>query len=297
MSEKPALSVVVPAFNEEEVISSVLERLKEECARHDYEIIVVDDGSTDSTYDIAKAVGVKIVRHHYNKGYGAALKTGARTAKSDLILIMDSDGQHNPEEIESLMEYASDYDMVVGARRRDSQLPLSRRPWKRLLGSVANYLARRDIPDLNSGFRVIRKSRLMEFMHILPNGFSFSTTITLALLKAGYDVKYVPIKTLRREGRKSNVSFLRDGTRTIMLIIRTIVLFDPLRVFTPVSAILFLAGLGFGIYGVAYYRRIPSTSVIILLASILIFFFGVLADQVSALRRQVSEDEHWSEEG
>jgi glycosyltransferase involved in cell wall biosynthesis len=296
MPEKPAVSIVVPAFNEEDVIGSVLQSLIEECAQDDFEIIVVDDGSTDGTYEIAKSSGVRVIRHPYNKGYGAALKTGARAAKSDLVMIMDSDGQHNPKEISSLLEHSADYDMVVGARRRDSQFPLARRPGKKLMASVANYLARKEIPDLNSGFRVIKKRRLMEFMHILPNSFSFSTTITLAMLKAGYDVKYVPIKSLKREGRKSNVSFLRDGGSAILLIVRTIVLFDPLRVFAPVSAVLFLVGLVFGIYGAVIYRRMPSTSVIILLGSLLIFFFGVLADQVSALRRQMSRDGRWSEE-
>jgi glycosyltransferase involved in cell wall biosynthesis len=291
MPGKPQLSIIIPAYNEDAIIGPVLERLMSRYAEEHYEVIVVDDGSTDGTSDIAKATGASVIRHHCNKGYGAAIKTGVRKAKADIVLIMDADGQHNPDDIQNLMSFMDEYDMVVGARQKGSHFTLGRRPWKMLLGAVANYLAERNIPDLNSGFRAIKKQRVLEFMHILPNGFSFSTTITLALLKAGYDVKYTAIRTLEREGRRSSVNFARDGARTIMLIIRTIVLFDPLRVFAPVSVLLFLIGFPFAIYGIVRYRSVPATSVIIVLSSILIFLFGVLADQVSALRRQVSDEE------
>lgn len=289
MVEKSKLSIIIPAYNEEKSIGVLLQRLKDRCTGQNYEVIVVDDGSTDNTCNVAKDIGVNVIRHPYNKGYGAAIKTGIRSAESEIVIIMDADGQHNPDDIHSFMKFIGEYDMIVGARRKDSQFSLSRRPWKKLLSIIANYLAARKIPDLNSGFRTIRKERLIEFMHILPNGFSFSTTITLALLKAGYNVKYIPIRTLKREGRRSNVNFLRDGVRTVMLIIRTIVLFDPLKVFTPVSLLLFVIGVSFSIYGAMVYGRVPGTGVIVILSSIYIFFFGVLADQISALRRQISK--------
>lgn len=283
-----AVSIVIPAYNEEEAIGSVIGQIISvmEKANISYEIIVVDDGSTDNTCRIAKSLGVEVIRRPYNMGYGAALKAGIRAVNSDIVITMDSDSQHNAEDIPKLLRYIGEYDMVVGARTQDSHTSWARKPGKMILGWVANYLAKMKIPDLNCGFRAIKKDLVMRFLHILPNGFSFSTTITLAVIKEGYSVKYVPITTSEREG-KSYVNPIRDGIGTILLIVRTIVLFDPLRVFLPTSAALFILGIAYLSYALLFRGfNIPDGVVLLISSSIIIFFFGILSDQVSAIRRE-----------
>lgn len=283
------LSIILPAYNEEASIANVLDGLREWRARA--EIIIVDDASTDRTADIAEQAGVRVLRHRINRGYGAALKTGIRAATGDVIVMMDADSEHNAGQIQSLIDALGDNDMVIGARDKGSHAPLLRRPGKWLLFQVANYLAQTQIPDLNSGLRVFRKEVVKRFLHILPNGFSFSTTITLALYKAGYSIVYVPIITTPRIGSPSTVNPIRDGLNTLMLIIRIIALFDPLRVFIPTSAVLFFTGI---IYWIAdnltrNHLNIPTGALMLILASIMIFMFGILADQVSAIRREKYE--------
>ena len=286
MTNKPDITIIIPAYNEEEGIPDVITQLKELSENENYEILVVDDGSTDNTYKLATDTGVKVIRHPYNKGYGAALKTGIRNAKTDVVLFMDADGQHQPRDIKKILPYIEEYDMVVGARTKKSKISLLRRPGKKILSITANYLAGMKIPDLNSGFRALKKDFAMEFMHILPNTFSFSTTITLALITSGYNVKYVPIEAPERVG-KSKIKPFRDGFRFIMLIMRTIVLFDPLKVFLPMSIVLFLLGLPYLIYELVLHLDVPPSSILLIISSILIFFFGLLADQMSSLRREL----------
>jgi len=283
-TNKPSVTIIIPAYNEEEGITNVITQLKELSENH--EILIVDDGSTDNTYKLASETGVKVIRHPYNKGYGAALKTGIRNAEADVVLFMDADGQHKPSDIKKLMQYIGEYDMVVGARTKKSKISLLRRPGKKVLGITANYLASMKIPDLNSGFRALKKSVAMEFMHILPNTFSFSTTITLALINSGYNVKYVPIEAPERVGM-SKIKPFRDGFRFIMLIIRTVVLFNPLKVFLPVAIILFILGFLDLLYEVIYHFNISSASILLIVSAIFIFFFGILADQISSLRREI----------
>ena len=282
------ISIIIPAYNEAAGIGNVLEGLRDWRARA--EIIVVDDASTDHTAEIAERAGVRVIRHRVNKGYGAALKTGIRAASGDIIVTIDADGEHDAAQISRLLDAMGDNDMVVGARGKGSHAPLIRRPGKWLLSKVANYLAQTDIPDLNSGFRAVRKDVVKLFLHILPNGFSFSTTLTLALFKEGYNIAYVPITTSPRVG-KSTVNPIRDGLNVIMLIIRIIALFDPLRVFVPTSAVLFLIGIAYWILDIVWRQRlnIPSGAVIVILSSVIIFMFGILADQVSAIRREKYE--------
>jgi len=282
--EGPKVSVVIPAYNEEAGLRKIVPRLRRlaEVA----EVIVVDDGSTDATAEIAAEAGARVVRQPYNKGYGAALKRGIREASSDVIVIMDSDGQHNPDDIARLLELLGDYDMVVGARTGRSVVPVLRRPGKRLLTWVAEYLVDQKIPDLNSGFRAFRRERALEFMHILPNGFSFTTTLTLAFMKAGYSVGYVPIETPARTGRKSSVSFLRDGLQTALLITRAVTLFNPLKVFVPPSLFLLVVGAIYAIWGIVVQFHIPTGAVLSILAGLVIFFFGILSDQVSIIVRE-----------
>jgi glycosyltransferase involved in cell wall biosynthesis len=284
MTNTPDVTIIIPAHNEEEGISDVITQLEE--LSGNYEILVVDDGSTDNTHKLASDTGVKVIRHPYNKGYGAALKTGIRNAKADIVLFMDADGQHKPSDIEKLIPYIGEYDMVVGARTKKSKISLLRRPGKKILSLTANFLAGMKIPDLNSGFRALKKSVAQEFMHILPNSFSFSTTITLALVNSGYSVKYVPIEALERVGA-SKIKPFQDGFNFIMLIIRTVVLFDPLKVFLPISVVLFILGLPYLIYELVFHLNVPPSSILLIISSILIFFFGLLADQISSLRREI----------
>ena len=284
MTNKPDVTIVIPAYNEEEGVADVITQLKD--LSENYEILVVDDGSTDNTYKLAAETGIKVIRHPYNKGYGAALKTGIRNAAADIVLFMDADMQHKPSDIKKLIQYIGDYDMVVGARTKKSKISLLRRPGKKVLGITANYLAGMKIPDLNSGFRALKKSVAFEFMHILPNTFSFSTTITLALINSGYSVKYVPIEAPERVGM-SKIKPFRDGFNFIMLIIRTIVLFNPLKVFLPICIILFFMGFSYLSYELVLHQNVPDSAILLIVSSILIFFFGILADQISSLRREI----------
>ncbi len=276
------LTIIIPVYNEEQSIKEVISSVKIACP-HD-EIIVVDDGSTDGTPGLLKTMGIRCIRHPYNKGYGAALKTGVRNASHNVVVFMDGDKQHQPNDVHRLAEFVDQYDMVVGARAKGSQVSAFRSSGKKILGLLANYLSGMKIPDLNSGFRAIKKDILMKYMHILPNTFSFTTTITLALIKDGYNVKYVPIKTEKRIG-KSKLRPFRNGFEFILLIMRTTVLFDPLKVFLPISLI--SAGLGTldALYYVIFHTSISKSSLLLIFSGLLIFCFGLLADQVSAIRR------------
>ncbi len=294
--ETPSISIVIPAYNEGASIGQVLKTLGDWQDRA--EIIVVDDGSTDCTAEIARKAGVRVVRHKRNKGYGAALKSGLRAATRDVVVMMDADSEHRADQICDLLNAFGENDMVVGARGKGSHAPWLRRPGKWALSLVANYLAKTEIPDLNSGFRAVRRDIALRFLHILPNGFSFTTTLTLALFKEGYNVAYVPITTKPRVG-KSTVNPLRDGFNTIMLIVRVVALFDPLKVFLPASAGLFSLGVIYWIGSILSRIQqpnldgaaihIPSGAVVLLVSSVVVFMFGVLADQVSAIRREKYE--------
>ena len=286
-SETPRVTVVVPALNEAEAIAGVVSSL---VARYpDYEVLVVDDGSTDGTGEIAARAGARVVRHDWNKGYGAALRTGCREARADIVCFFDADGQHHAEDIERLVREVGPYDMVVGARTRDSHVPLSRRPGKWVLRVFADALAGTKIPDLNSGLRAFKREVILKYLHLMPSGFSFSTTSTFAMLKSGRPVKWVPITVEKRVGT-SSVSQFRHGLQTLLLMVRLTTLFEPLKVFLPVSALLMLAAIGFLAINVVVYRRaVPQTSVITSVSSLTIFLMGLLMDQVAAIRREKHE--------
>lgn len=279
-------SIVVPVYNEGGVIASFLAELKRflDSSSLSAEVIIVDDGSTDGSGEEAEKSGFQVISHPYNKGYGAALKTGARASSGEFILFIDGDGQHKPEDIILLTEKTSDYDMVVGARIFDKVASLPRKIAKKILTSLANYLSETRIIDLNSGFRVVRKSLLMDYIDYLPNAFSFTTTLTVICIKSGYNLLYVPITIEKRVG-KSKISPLTDFTRFIMLLIRTILLFTPLKVFLPISLLLGIIGIADLAYGLATSWDILDSSVFLLTTSVLIFVFGLLSDQISFLRR------------
>jgi glycosyltransferase involved in cell wall biosynthesis len=276
------LTIVIPAYNEAEAIGPVLEHLKVTCPELIEAIIVVDDGSSDDTASIAESTGVRVIRHSRNKGYGASLKTGIRAARTEFVLTMDSDGQHKAEDIGRLWEKTGQSDMVVGQRTSLIHSPLWRMPGKWLLSFMANYLTRQRIPDLNSGFRLMRREVVMKYMHLCPPGFSFSTTITMAFFNRGYNVSYVLIDVKKRVGI-STVS-LATGLETIILILRIATLFDPLRIFIPIS--MFTASVGI-LWGIPYTlsgRGISVGSMLAIVTALLMFSLGLICDQISQLR-------------
>lgn len=280
-------SILIPVYNEEAVVEQAIEDLKLFLNFRGYEseVIVINDGSTDRTKEILEKIeGVRVINHPYNKGYGASLKTGARNAKYDWLLFYDADGQFNPLYIPQLLEYASEYEMIVGKRQGANKTPWIRRPGKALLHLVANYLAERKIPDLNCGFRLIKKNKLLQFAHILPNGFSLTTTITLSFFKEGLDVKYIPVEMQKRIGRSSVRP--KDAATTFILICRVVLLFSPLKIFLPISAILFFVGSISFVWDLIQ-LNITDITILLFLSAIMIFFFGLLADQISALRREL----------
>lgn len=292
MEQKTNLSIIIPAYNEEKSIKETIDGLKKELAKLDldYEIIAVNDCSIDNTKEILEKIdGIKLINHPYNKGYGASLKTGIKNAKFDLLLFFDGDGQHPTEDIPNLLNYSREFDMVAGARIKNGYKgPYIRWPGKKLLHIIANYLTGRKIPDLNCGFRIVKKQEITKFLHLLPDGFSFSTTSTLSFIKEGLNVKFVPITIKKRVG-KSTVK-PKDALRTFLLILRIILLFSPLKVFLPVSLSLFLIAFLSGIYDI-FFRplNITDTTILFFISSLLIFFFGLLADQLAAIRRELKK--------
>lgn len=284
------LSIVLPVYNEEIAVKNTLNNLKIYTNSSDFEILVINDGSTDNSKSIIEKIeGIRIISHPYNKGYGAALKTGIRAAKTDYIAFFDSDGQHNPNNLINLWNKIGNYDMLVGERGKDSHSDWVRKPGKWVLAKVANFLTGKKIPDLNSGLRVIKRNSILDIIHLLPDGFSLSTTSTVAFMNMGYNVGYSPIKVNKRVG-KSTVKQLKHGSSTLLLILRLIILFNPLKVFLPVSFSLGLAGL---IYEIAYgfvlstHIRVLPGAILMILSSIIIFLFGLVADQVSETRKHL----------
>jgi len=276
------LTIVIPAFNEAGVISEVVEQVQRACGQSIHEIIVVDDGSSDDTARAAEKAGARVIRHNTNMGYGAALKTAIRNARTEFILTMDSDGQHKAQDIRRLWAHAGDNDMVVGKRRQILHSMLWRMPGKWILGLMGNYLTRRSIPDLNSGFRLIRRDVALKYLHVCPSGFSFSTTITMALLSRGYNVAYIPIDVEKRVG-KSTVS-IATGLDTIILIMRIASLFNPLRIFVPASILAGMAGIAWGLPIALSGRGLSVGSMLAIVTSVLLFGLGLICDQVSQLR-------------
>jgi glycosyltransferase involved in cell wall biosynthesis len=281
------VSVVIPAFNEEKAIGTTLEEVLAavSVSSRRYEIIVVNDGSHDGTGAVAAAKGVRVVTHRRNRGYGASLKSGTLAASGDVVLFYDADNQFDPADIDRMVTELGDDDAALGARTQSSHAPFSRRGGKKILGWLANYLARTRIPDLNCGLRAIRRDLLLDYLHLLPNGFSASTTTTLVLLKESHDVRFVPVTVKKRIG-KSTVKPIKDGLDTALLIVRLTTLLDPFRVFGPVAVLFFLAGVLRGAYYVKYGGGLSSASLFLLVSSVIIFFFGLLADQVASMRRE-----------
>ena len=272
------LSVVMPCFNERATIREVVKLVLG--SPWTAELLVVDDGSTDRTAERAAAAGARVVRHPYNKGNGAAVKTGVREAKGDVVLLMDGDGQHDPADAERIVAPIGVHDMVIGARSAADQDAL------RALGNatfraVASWLTGRPIPDLTSGFRAARRDRLLEILHLLPNGFSYPTTSCLAFLKAGHNVAFEPIRARPRKS-PSKVRPARDGVRFLLIIFKIVTLYSPLKVFFPLSALSFVLGAVYGVWNVYAHGKIPMGAGLLIQLAVVVFLFGLISEQIAS---------------
>ena len=283
------VSIIIPAYNEKEGITHVIESLRLLKEKHGprWEIIVVDDGSTDGTSEMVKVFGdVVLIQHPLNRGYGASIKTGVRHAKYNTLVISDADGTYPVNDIPKLIAQLSKSDMVVGARHiNSSNIPLSRRPAKWMLNKLANYLTGIKIPDLNSGLRVMKKDIILKYLHLLPDGFSFTTTITLAMLTNNYLVEFIPIEYKIRSG-KSKIRPIRDTMNFIQLIIRTVLYFDPLKIFLPISAFFFVSSIAVLVLSYLFTPKIMDiTTVILFISGVQILAIGMIADLIDKRNR------------
>lgn len=275
------LSIVMPARNEGEALRGLLPRI---VAMYPHaEVIVVDDGSTDGTAGVCSEYGVTRLSHPYPMGNGAAIKTGARAARGKVIVFLDADGQHKPDDIPALLaKFAEGYDMVVGARKSGSHAGTHRAVANDVFSRLASWMVMQNIEDLTSGFRVVNAAKFRQFLYLLPNGFSYPTTITMSFFRAGYGVAYVPIDTPRRIG-KSHIRPFRDGVRFLLIIIKIGTLYSPQKLFLPISASFFLTGLGYYLYTYLSFERFSNMSALMFISAILTFLIGIVSEQISAL--------------
>jgi glycosyltransferase involved in cell wall biosynthesis len=283
MADASATSVVIPAFNESASIAPLVTALGDAASWH--EIIVVDDGSSDDTAARATAAGARVLRHPYNKGNGAAVKTGIRQATGRFVLIMDADGQHTVADAVRILSYIDEYELVVGARSGAMQASLARRLGNAALNATASYLTERPIPDLTSGLRAARRECLVEFLHLIPNGFSTPTTTTLAFMKAGYSVRFEPIAAARRATPSSSkIRLSSDGVDFLLILLKVITIYSPLRIFVPISATMFLLGAAYAAWTIATQSHVTNSSVLLILLSVVILLVGLVSEQISSLR-------------
>ncbi|WP_180170714.1 glycosyltransferase family 2 protein [Acinetobacter sp. YH12027] len=281
------ISIVLPAKNESAAIGQTLAQIQQLQLAH--EIIVVNDGSTDQTKQVAETAGAKVVTHPYSKGNGAAIKTGARTATGDVIVFMDADGQHDPQDIPRLIEKIQQgYDLVVGARQKGSQASIGRGIANALYNNLATYMTEQKVEDLTSGFRAVRADKFREFLYLLPNGFSYPTTSTMAFFRAGYSVTYVPIHAAKRIG-KSHINPVKDGIRFFLIIFKIATLFSPLKMFLPIAVVLFLMGTGWYGYTLWDAGRFTNMSALLYTGSIMVFLMGLISEQITSLMYKDSE--------
>lgn len=281
LNPQVSVTVLLPAYNEELAIASTVQRIKE--LYPDFEVLVVDDGSTDKTIQFAMDAGANVWPHPYNIGNGAAIKTGLRCAKGEWVVMMDADGQHQPEDIANLLEYRNHFDMVVGARSHGSKTSLHRDIANKLYNWFASYVTKFQVKDLTSGFRLVKTEVARQYIYLLPNTFSYPSTLTMAYLRSGRSVKYVSIQTLARKGR-SKIKLLSDGTRFFLIISKVATLFSPLRVFLPISVVLFFSGLSYYLYTFWTAGRFTNMSALLLSSSLIIFMMGLISEQISQMR-------------
>ncbi len=276
-----SLSIIIPAKNESGAIASVVATAREQYP--DAEIIVVDDGSTDDTASAAADAGASVVSHPESLGNGAAVKSGARAATGDVLAFMDGDGQHSAAELAPLLQRLDEgYEMVVGARDTGSHANIGRLFANGLYNGIASMISGRKILDLTSGFRVVRAEKFKQFLYLLPNGFSYPTTITMAFLRSGYPVKFEPISAAKRIG-KSHIRPLRDGVRFLIIIFKIATLYSPLKIFLPVSGLFFTTGMGYYAYTYITTARFTNMSLLLFSAAVIVFLIGLISEQITSL--------------
>ncbi|MGY6555330.1 MAG: glycosyltransferase family 2 protein [Wenzhouxiangella sp.] len=282
------VSVIIPAKNEAASIAGMVTRVRENCPRA--EILVVNDGSTDNTAELAAEAGATVVSHPHSLGNGAAVKTGARRAKGEILVMLDADGQHDPADIPRLLKQLDKgFDMAVGARSTDSHANTARLAANGIYNVIASLITGHRIPDLTSGFRAVRASLFRSFLYLLPNGFSYPTTITMAFLRAGYPVEFVPIQAQKRVG-KSHIRPLRDGIRFLIIIFKIATLYAPLKLFFPASFLFFSVGTAYYFYTFVTMGRFTNMSMLLFSASVIIFLIGLISEQITALNYKDSSD-------
>jgi glycosyltransferase involved in cell wall biosynthesis len=289
--DSKSVSVIIPVFNEAETIGEIIRDII--VLYPDFEIIVINDGSTDETGARAREAGALVYSHPYNIGNGAAIKSGIRIASGQILIFMDGDGQHDAKDIEKMLSFFPDYDMVVGARPKGYQASPWRAVGNRVYNRFASYVAKFPIQDLTSGFRAVKADIARSFLYLLPNTYSYPTTMTLGVLRSGRSVKYVPIHSQKRNKGKSKVRLFRDGVRFFMIITKICALYSPLRVFLPVSLFMFLLGLGYYTFTFIMWQRFTNMSALLFTTSILIFMLGLISEQIAQMRFERSEGDRF----
>jgi glycosyltransferase involved in cell wall biosynthesis len=292
----PYLSVIIPACNEAPVIGRILDEIHA-LGLTDYEIVVVDDGSSDGTAEVARAHGARVIRHPYNIGNGAAVKTGLRQARGGRVVLMDGDGQHQPADIPALLRELDEYHMVVGARDRAGQAGWHRLAANTVYNWLASYVTEFPVKDLTSGFRAVRRSQALRFLDLLPNTFSYPATITLAFLRSGLTVKYISVQMPARVGH-TKLHIGRDGARFLLIIARIATLFAPLRIFLPVSLFFLISGFGIYLYRYLTEGRFTNMAAFLISTGVIIFMMGLISEQIASLRMErLSHREHTKNDG
>jgi len=283
MPMKESVSIVIPAYNEEAVVGGLVQEIRE--LLPEAEVLVVDDGSGDATAKMAADAGATVVRHPYNKGNGAAARTGIRHATGDIVVMMDGDGQHSPKDIPQMLELFPDYDMVVGARGMKNQAGLSRGFGNCILNKLAGYLTSFPIQDLTSGFRSFKREMILPYLHLFPMGFSYPTTSTLAMLKAGANVCYVPAHVRGRQKGKSKILFMKDGSRFFIIILKLVTLFSPMRIFLPIATFFGALGITYSMITLAH-GHFTNMAALLLIVAVFVFLLGLIAEQLTAIHMQ-----------
>ena len=285
--DKTEVSIIIPAYNEAQSIGDLVSKIVE--LHPEFEVLVINDGSTDDTADIAKDAGAHVHSHPYNIGNGAAVKSGTRIASGKILVFIDGDGQHNPEDIEKLLKYFPEFDMVVGARSKADHVSLGRALGNTAYNWLASYVAKFRVEDLTSGFRAVKADIANNLLYLLPNTYSYPTTLTLSVLRSARTVKYIPIKAKTRKSGKSGISMFRDGVRFFMIIIKICTLYSPFRIFLPVSFATFLIGFCYYLYTLFLWGRFTNMSALLFTTSIVIFMMGLVSEQVCQMRFERSE--------
>lgn len=276
------ISVVLPAKNEAEGLAKTLPLLSEHWPGA--EVVVVDDGSTDDTASVARGLGARVLSSPYSMGNGAAIKRGARAATGDVLIFMDADGQHNPDHIALLLSKLDEgFDMAVGARDGAGQANLHRGLANRFYNKLATWMTGHEVKDLTSGFRAVRREKFVEFLHLLPNGFSYPTTCTMAFFRSAYTVAYVPVPVLKRLGSASHIRPLKDGVRFLLIIFKIATLYSPLKLFVPTAVVFALLGLGHYAWTFAHFGRFTNMSALLLSAAVIVFLIGLVSEQITGL--------------